>query len=413
MRLNGRLGVCYGSQDPQMSDNEDRKPSEGEVVQNSRVDTLYTHAFNEGTASEGRFFNIVTLDDGSQRLEMELTPRIRITFIFIKERNEISSVTIQKHRFNKRWGWRPDKKEEVRLTPITFGKVVSLMRFLSELDFAGIHERRIKLAEDTLPKIDAQTRRKILTLLAQKDGVAIIEELLRDNILSTKDIVNTGYRKAQLGIFERLLKEDGFVEAYKAEHDIRHPGAEAAWQYYFERNSWVFGYGLNYIWCTNLPDHQLEQVVSGFDFNAPGKRVDALLRSTAYLSQFVLVEIKTPTARLVGKSARPGVWSASSDVVDGIAQIQKTVSDFKQKYFEKAALVDDKGDPLGVDVFNFSPKSYLLIGDLREFASEHGVNHHKYSSFQFFRGSMRDPEIITFDELHARGKAIVEHADKT
>ena len=27
-----------------MSDNEDRKPSEGEVVQNSRVDTLYTHA---------------------------------------------------------------------------------------------------------------------------------------------------------------------------------------------------------------------------------------------------------------------------------------------------------------------------------------------------------------------------------
>ena len=131
MRLNGRLGVCYGSQDPQMSDNEDRKPSEGEVVQNSRVDTLYTHAFNEGTASEGRFFNIVTLDDGSQRLEMELTPRIRITFIFIKERNVISSVTIQKHRINKRWGWRPDKKEEVRLTPITFGKVTAPRLMLS------------------------------------------------------------------------------------------------------------------------------------------------------------------------------------------------------------------------------------------------------------------------------------------
>lgn len=387
-------------------------PSEGEIVLNSRIDTLYTHPFNVGSPSEGRYFNVVTLDDQSDKIDFELTPRIRVSLVFIKEKGEITGVHIGKFRFNKRLGWREDKTEQVRLTPISFGKVVGLLKFLTELDLSGIHERRIKLADHELPDIDTATKAKIRTLLSKRDGPAIIEELLRSNILSSHDIVNSGYRKAQLRIFDQLLTSEDFGEEYRREQAIDTGGAEPLWQRFFERNPWVFGYGLHYIWCNNLPDLQLEQVVSGFDFARAGKRVDALLHTSATLSQFVLAEIKTPNTPLLGRSPRSSVWSPSTGLLDGVAQIQKTVSRFKQQYFERAQLARSDGEPVGTEVFNVSPRSYLLVGNLQQFKSTAGVNWDKYSSFQLFRAAMRDPEIITFDELYARASAIVGHGEK-
>lgn len=395
-----------------MSSSDDL-PAEGDIALNSRVDTLYTRSFRQNTEGEGRFFNVVTLDDGSEKYELELTPRIKITFVFIKNKSDINAVHISKYRFHKRYGWREDKTEHVQLSPISMAKVIDLLKFLTTIDLGGIHERRIKLADDTLPEIDADTKNRIRTLLSQKDGPAIIDELLRSGVLDSKDIVNIGYRKAQLLVFDKLLHQDGFIDEYKQSQSITAAGAEPAWQRFFELNPWVLGYGLSYIWCTNIPDERLEQVVAGFDFNTHGKRVDALLHTSAHLSQFVLAEVKTPDAALVTtRPPRPGVWSPSSQLLDGVAQIQKTVSQFKQRYFEKAQLVTKDGEPLGLDVFNFSPKSYLLIGNLAEFTSEHGVNRDKYSSFELFRGSLRGPEIITFDELYARASAIVSQAEK-
>jgi hypothetical protein len=389
-----------------------RPPTEGEIILNSKLDTLYTHPFHIGTTGEGRYFNVVTLDDGSEKVELELTPRIRVSVVFIKEKKAVTGVHIAKFRFNKRLGWREDKTEQIRLTPISFGKVVGLLRFLTEIDLGGIHERRIKLADDELPEIDSSTKTKIRTLLSRRDGAAMIEELLRSNILSHRDIVNSGYRKAQLRTFEQLLREPGFKEEYRREQGIVKEGAETLWQRFFERNPWIFGYGLHYIWCSNLPDAKLEQVVSGFDFGKEGKRVDALLHTSATVRQFVLAEIKTPETLLLGKSPRPGVWSPTADLLDGVAQIQKTVSRFKQQYFERVQLAGPEGDPIGTEVFNVSPRSFLLVGNLDQFRSSGGVNWDKYSSFQLFRTSVRDPEIITFDELYARATAIVGHGER-
>ena len=79
-------------------------------------------------------------------------------------------------------------------------------------------------------------------------------------------------------------------------------------------------------------------------------------------------------------------------LVDGIAQIQKTVSRFKQRYFEKAELTTTGGAPLGIDIFNFARRSLLIIGRLDQFKTETGVNKEKYSSFELFRRALRDPE---------------------
>lgn len=52
--------------------------------------------------------------------------------------------------------------------------------------------------------------------------------------------------------------------------------SEAVWQKFFEKNPWIFGYGLSYIHLSALDDKKLEQVVHGHTVSEHGKRVDAL-----------------------------------------------------------------------------------------------------------------------------------------
>ena len=392
-----------------MSDEQE----EGEIVRNSRVDTLYTNAFQTAFQGEGRFFNVTTLEDGARLVDCELTPRVRISILFFKEGNQVTSIRIQKFRFITGRGFVRATREHVEMRHATFEKVLGLIKFLTDLDLASISERRITLTKDTLPAIDAKTRQQLHTLLAHDDGPAIIEQVLKSEAVSSKDIVNVGYRKAQLREFSRLLNQSGYIEEYKKAHEIPQKGAEAAWQGFFERNPWILGYGLNYIWCANLPDSALEQIVAGADFNVAGKRVDALLQTSAHISQFVLAEVKTPSTRLLAASSpRSGVWPPHADLLSGVAQSQKTVMQFKQRYFAKAQLKGASGAPLGIDVFNFAPRSFLIIGTLAEFHSDHGVNEDQYSSFELFRHSLREPEIITFDELYQRAEAIVSHSER-
>ncbi|MBK8045958.1 MAG: DUF4263 domain-containing protein [Anaerolineales bacterium] len=107
------------------------------------------------------------------------------------------------------------------------------------------------------------------------------------------------------------------------------------------------------------------------------------------------------------ESYRRATWSPSKELVGGIAQIQKTVQqalyDVRTKFEPHA----DDGTPTGESVYLYQPKSYLVIGNLAEFASEFGVNEEKYSSFELFRRNITNPEIVTYDELFERCKFIV------
>src|ERR1019366_6764613 len=56
----------------------------------------------------------------------------------------------------------------------------------------------------------------------------------------------------------------------------------------------------------------------------------------------------------------------------------------------------------------YHPRSFLVIGSLAQFQTEHGINEDKYSSFELFRRNIASPEIVTFDELYSRATYIVE-----
>jgi len=70
-------------------------------------------------------------------------------------------------------------------------------------------------------------------------------------------------------------------------------------------------------------------------------------------------------------------------------------------------MTDEVGNPTGEEVFNYLPKSFLVVGSLHEFSGTHGVNQERYRSFELFRRNTASPEVITFDELFERARFIV------
>ena len=180
-----------------------------------------------------------------------------------------------------------------------------------------------------------------------------------------------------------------------------------------DTNPWIFGYGLNYIFSSPASDGKLEQVVAGFDFNRPGKRVDALMRTHGLISSLCFVEIKTHKTLLLRdtKEYRPGCWMISADLAGSVAQIQKPVQKALSSLRSKVELLDYIGDPTCEVVYLYQPKSYVVIGNLAQFQVPNGINEEKYGSFDLFRQNVVNPEIITFDELFSRVKFIVKRSE--
>jgi hypothetical protein len=169
---------------------------------------------------------------------------------------------------------------------------------------------------------DTELRRIRLSNLQARSLVEENEELFAEVVrlsLTKRDVVAIGYRKKQLDVFRLLLEDPAYFEDLKRRKDCT---AEKLWQQFFEKNPWIFGYGLSYLYLDSLDDKKLEQVVQGHTVAARGKRVDALMKTRGVISSLCFVEIKTHRTPLLAASAyRAGCWAAHSDLSGAIAQV--------------------------------------------------------------------------------------------
>jgi hypothetical protein len=222
-----------------------------------------------------------------------------------------------------------------------------------------------------------------------------------------RDLVAVGYRRKQLNLFEKLLRDP---EYFAAEQQRIKCKPEAVWQSFIEANTWIFGYGLSYQFLSHLDGRGLEQVVRGSDLTSRGKRSDAIMKTRGLISSMCFVEIKRHDTHLLGSNPyRPGVWSPSSELAGGISQVQGTVRSAIEVLGQKLQPTDEKGAPTGEILFNVDPRSILVIGSLQQFQTEQGLNEQMFRSFELFRRNTWRPEIITFDELLERARFIVGH----
>jgi hypothetical protein len=214
---------------------------------------------------------------------------------------------------------------------------------------------QVNITDEELRKIiisDSQAR-----LLLQENQDLFIE-VLRSEI-TKEDIVAVGYRKRQLDTFRQLLENESYFESVKKKTKL---ATEAVWQRFFEKNPWIFGYGLSYIYLSSLDEKKLEQVVHGHTVSEHGKRVDALLRSRGVISNLCFVEIKThKTDLLDSKPYRSGCWAPSSELSGAVSQVQGTVSLATDSIRSKLSINDSVGNPTGEEAFNLGLTQNISI----------------------------------------------------
>lgn len=282
-------------------------------------------------------------------------------------------------------------------------EIPRLLEFISDI-------RSVAFENDgPLNITEKQLRERVLTTSQAKALFADNEELFAQVIrhaITKDDVVALAYRRRQLEVFEKLLADEAYFDEIKAKKKC---GDERLWQLYFEKNPWIFGYGLQYIYGSTLDQKKLEQVVRGHTVFQPGKRVDALLKSKAIASTLCFVEIKHHKTELLAKQPyRPGCYSPSNELAGAVAQIQATVSFASETLFGKRSIVGEDGFPTGEEVFNFAPRSFVIVGSLAEFVGEGGVSEDRLRGFELYRANLQQPEVFTFDELLERAKHIVE-----
>lgn len=222
-----------------------------------------------------------------------------------------------------------------------------------------------------------------------------IKDLLKSGKIDFKDISEISFKKEQLEEFDKLLHVNC---------------KEADWQNFFEKNPWIFGFSLNFIFNSPLAGKKLEQTVAGYSIVGSGKRTDALLKTNGIIQSLCFGEIKTHKTPILNANGpyRSESWSISEELAGGIAQVQRTVQKSLFNIQDALQLKDEDGYLTKEKLYLYKPKAFLLIGSLNEFTNPEGnIHEEKFSSFEIFRRSIHNIDIITFDELFERANAII------
>ena len=190
------------------------------------------------------------------------------------------------------------------------------------------------------------------------------------------------------------------LEAFRL--SLRQTREENWFQDFFEMNTWIFGYGLKY---QILKSIQSQPRYGGSNVAGKGtEKGDFLVRTEAEVRFTVLVEIKRPDSLLLGsKSYRNGAWQLGEDLTGGVSQLQANCRCWE---IEGAQAEQNREALQQKKIYTVHPKGILVIGGTTQLN-----NIDKRNTFELFRQSITNPEILTFDELYERAKFIVEHAD--
>lgn len=318
--------------------------------------------------------------------------------------DKLMSFTLQQFRNNPKSGLKPIKN-----TDFTFqrGEFLALLNFLSDLKFIDLTDesrfvadgnknldKKISLwlnsssdEEVLLKKQDAQ----LLSLLSGIQGVereALLKSL-RTKVLSHEDLNILSGRKEGFEIFKNeLLKE-------------KQDWNEKDWQSYFEKNQWIFGYGLDYRFLNIV---QKEASVSDVDLDGKQTVIADFLMGDSRFT--VLVELKRPNTPLFESGGnRSKSWKLSKDITNAVSQIltQKAEWELKSQHEQFAStgkLVEER---------TIDPKTILIIGNTSQFKGEDRDSRIKAKTFELYRRNSRNIEIVTFDELYDRASFIVNN----
>jgi len=199
-----------------------------------------------------------------------------------------------------------------------------------------------------------------------------------------------------------LLGRRQGLEEYE-EHMRLRDWSEAQWQDFFEREQWVFGYGLVY---RVMRQFGREVTVGGGGTENQNKPViDFLISFTDYT---VLVEIKKPDTAILkaNRGGRAGTWEFTSEFMSSVSQNIEEKAEWLS-----FAQSGEHYNKVGTEVLTArtrNAKSILVIGSGEEFSRSGKARDENVmrDTFELFRRDVRSIDIVTFDELLERARVI-------
>lgn len=379
--------------------------SKESVIINSKPNHLYTHDFSK----KGKYMYVVHQAVNSATLQASEYIQLEIVYIYNKE--DVCGFKITKVKKTSKDGAYKPTSESLFLSKATLGDIIAFADFIKSQDLKGISERRIKLGGDSLDKIDEDTKKKLITLLSSDDGQEILRTIMVDGHLTSKDIVNTGYRRAQLVEFKKLLDSEEHWMTYAQDEkssgeSLDDTKEEKVFQHFFKKNPWIFGYGLGYKFLSIL---QNETTIRGADVSGKGEeKLDTLAGDGQYT---VLIELKKPSTKLFAKSLnRSNSWSLSTDLFLAVSQILEYKASHLTEWLDESKRYDDNG--VKIQHRALDSKSILIIGRDSMFSGDDKTIESKRRTFELFRRDSRNVRIFTYDELYDRARFIVERGQK-
>jgi hypothetical protein len=363
-----------------------RKES-GDFASNYKEGTVYISQFPQGKFIS-RTFNESQEETG---FNIQLSQKISVSAVYIREKGDIVSIKLTKYKGNQ-------LSQQMDLRGFDLSKIHEFLQLLktSELSALSGHFR-------PTPVFDYITSDLVtaLKVLCQKeDATDMISALLDHDCVTSRDIVNTGYRKKGLHTFENLILYDDFWQTYASEQNLSLHSEEKVFQHFLEKNEWIFGYGLDYRFKSIL---QREAHVSAGDLDGSNTSIaDYLLADKSFIT---FVELKKPSTRLFGGvKNRAGAWSLSTELIHAVSQI------LEQKSAGQVRLETTRQYVNGEEVQQraWDSKVVLIIGKWSELdgcpPQEKEI---KRRTLELFRRDSRNIEILTYDELLERAAFIV------
>lgn len=194
------------------------------------------------------------------------------------------------------------------------------------------------------------------------------------------------------------IQEDREVALEQFRQMLNEDRNEREWQIFFDTNQWIFGYGLQYIFLDSITG---QPSLGGRSVFRQGEQVgDFLQRTGGDISFTVLVEIKKPNTQVVSdEENRSGSVRLSRDLIDATNQVQVNCHQWEisgSREDQNREILENNG------IYTIKPKGILIIGHTNQLN-----NLRKRISFETYRSSLHQPEIITYDELLKRAEFIV------
>lgn len=182
------------------------------------------------------------------------------------------------------------------------------------------------------------------------------------------------------------------IEVIRKWHANKDNNKEEFWQVIFNENPYI----LSQVFSVPVVFLKDRAYVGGMNIDgAEAKFVDFLFANQSS-NDAMLVEIKTPETQMFAKTKyRNGVYNPTKELSGSIIQVLNYRRELAKNYQN---ITSDSGKKLEV----FNPKCVVIIGN----AEKELNTDDKRTSFELYRTSMKDVEIVTFDELFRKAETL-------